>query len=63
VSAVLAGHGQLKRRKICTCRESLKTLKGEGLVAHQPNVGYAVAQLRASELAEMYARAGISISV
>ena len=35
-------------------RESLKTLTGEGLVAHQPNVGYAVAQLTASELAEMY---------
>jgi DNA-binding GntR family transcriptional regulator len=35
-------------------RESLKTLSGEGLVQHQPNVGYAVAQLTASELAEMY---------
>jgi DNA-binding GntR family transcriptional regulator len=35
-------------------RESLKTLTGEGLVAHQRNVGYAVAQLTASELAEMY---------
>lgn len=35
-------------------RESLKTLTGEGLVAHQPNVGYAVAQLTAAELAEMY---------
>jgi DNA-binding GntR family transcriptional regulator len=35
-------------------RESLKTLTGEGLVAHQPNVGYAVAQLTAGELAEMY---------
>jgi DNA-binding GntR family transcriptional regulator len=35
-------------------RESLKTLTGEGLVAHQTNVGYTVAQLTASELAEMY---------
>ncbi|MGE2715788.1 GntR family transcriptional regulator [Mycolicibacterium litorale] len=35
-------------------RESLKTLTGEGLVTHQRNVGYAVAQLTASELAEMY---------
>lgn len=35
-------------------RESLKTLTGEGLVAHQPNSGYAVAQLTGSELAEMY---------
>ena len=35
-------------------RESLKTLTGEGLVAHQPNIGYAVARLTSSELAEMY---------
>lgn len=35
-------------------RESLKTLTGEGLVAHQTNIGYAVAQLTANELAEMY---------
>lgn len=35
-------------------RECLKTLTGEGLVAHQTNIGYAVAQLTASELAEMY---------
>jgi DNA-binding GntR family transcriptional regulator len=35
-------------------RESLKTLTGEGLVQHQTNIGYAVAQLTASELAEMY---------
>lgn len=35
-------------------RESLKTLTGEGLVTHQRNVGYTVAQLTASELAEMY---------
>ena len=35
-------------------RESLKTLSAEGLVQHQPNVGYAVAQLTAGELAEMY---------
>lgn len=35
-------------------RESLKTLKGEGLVQHRTNSGYTVAQLTASELAEMY---------
>jgi DNA-binding GntR family transcriptional regulator len=35
-------------------RESLKTLTGEGLVQHRPNAGYSVAQLTASELAEMY---------
>jgi len=35
-------------------RECLKTLLGEGLVAHQRNVGYTVAQLTAAELAEMY---------
>lgn len=35
-------------------RESLKTLSGEGLVAHHLNVGYTVAQLTAGELAEMY---------
>jgi DNA-binding GntR family transcriptional regulator len=35
-------------------RESLKTLTGEGLVDHQTNIGYAVAQLTAGELAEMY---------
>jgi DNA-binding GntR family transcriptional regulator len=35
-------------------RESLKTLKGEGLVQHRTNAGYTVAQLTASELAEMY---------
>ncbi|HEY9264777.1 MAG TPA: GntR family transcriptional regulator [Mycobacterium sp.] len=35
-------------------RESLKTLTGEGLVQHRPNLGYAVAQLTSSELAEMY---------
>ena len=35
-------------------RESLKTLAGEGLVTHQTNRGYAVAQLTANELAEMY---------
>jgi DNA-binding GntR family transcriptional regulator len=32
----------------------LKTLTGEGLVQHRPNSGYSVAQLTASELAEMY---------
>ncbi len=35
-------------------RESLKILTGEGLVQHRPHSGYAVAQLTASELAEMY---------
>ncbi|MCX5045719.1 GntR family transcriptional regulator, partial [Aldersonia sp. NBC_00410] len=35
-------------------REALKTLAGEGLVDHRHNGGYAVAQLTASELAEMY---------
>lgn len=35
-------------------REGLKTLTGEGLVQHRPNSGYSVAQLTASELAEMY---------
>lgn len=35
-------------------RECLKTLSGEGLVQHQPNVGYAVARLTATELAELY---------
>jgi DNA-binding GntR family transcriptional regulator len=35
-------------------REALKTLTGEGLVQHRQNAGYAVAQLTASELAEMY---------
>jgi DNA-binding GntR family transcriptional regulator len=35
-------------------RESLKTLTAEGLVTHQLNVGYSVAQLTAGELAEMY---------
>lgn len=35
-------------------RESLKTLTGEGLVAHRPNSGYAVAQLTTRELAELY---------
>lgn len=35
-------------------RESLKTLTGEGLVQHRRNAGYTVAQLTASELAEMY---------
>lgn len=35
-------------------RESLKTLTAEGVVSHQPNVGYSVALLTATELAEMY---------
>lgn len=35
-------------------RESLKTLIGEGLVAHRSNAGYTVAQLTPQELREMY---------
>jgi len=35
-------------------RESLKTLIGEGLVAHRANSGYMVAQLTAAELGELY---------
>jgi DNA-binding GntR family transcriptional regulator len=35
-------------------RESLKTLIGEGLVSHQRNFGYSVAQLTPQELREMY---------
>ena len=35
-------------------RESLKTLIGEGLVEHRPNLGYTVAMLTATELHEMY---------
>src|ERR1700755_2381712 len=35
-------------------REALKTLIGEGLVAHRSNAGYAVAQLTSEELREMY---------
>ncbi|MGA9870021.1 MAG: GntR family transcriptional regulator [Rhodococcus sp. (in: high G+C Gram-positive bacteria)] len=35
-------------------RESLKTLIGEGLVDHRPNLGYTVARLTSAELREMY---------
>lgn len=35
-------------------REALKTLIGEGLVAHRRNAGYSVALLTAQELREMY---------
>ncbi|MEE6165463.1 MULTISPECIES: GntR family transcriptional regulator [unclassified Mycolicibacterium] len=35
-------------------REALKTLMGEGLVAHRRNSGYTVALLTAQELREMY---------
>lgn len=35
-------------------REALKTLIGEGLVAHRSNFGYSVAQLTPQELREMY---------
>ena len=35
-------------------REALKTLIGEGLVEHQPNLGYQVARLTTHELHELY---------
>lgn len=35
-------------------RESLKTLIGEGLVEHRPNLGYTVARLTEREMHEMY---------
>ncbi|NGY60318.1 GntR family transcriptional regulator [Lentzea sp. NEAU-D13] len=35
-------------------REALKTLIGEGLVEHQPNLGYQVARLTLHELHELY---------
>lgn len=35
-------------------RESLKTLIGEGLVEHRPNLGYTVARLTSQELHELY---------
>jgi DNA-binding GntR family transcriptional regulator len=35
-------------------REALRTLMGEGLVAHQPRSGYAVAQVSPEELSELY---------
>lgn len=35
-------------------RESLKTLIGEGLVEHRPNLGYTVARLTLGELRELY---------
>lgn len=35
-------------------REALKTLIGEGLVAHRPHAGYTVATLTGAELNEMY---------
>ncbi|MEV6235722.1 GntR family transcriptional regulator [Lentzea sp. NPDC051838] len=35
-------------------REALKTLIGEGLVEHQPNLGYQVARLTSRELHELY---------
>jgi DNA-binding GntR family transcriptional regulator len=35
-------------------REALKTLIGEGLVEHQPNLGYQVARLTTQELHELY---------
>lgn len=40
-------------------REALKTLVGENLVAHRPNVGYVVAQLTRRELAEIYLVRGV----
>jgi DNA-binding GntR family transcriptional regulator len=35
-------------------RESLKTLIGEGLVEHRPNLGYRVAKMTPAELHELY---------
>ncbi|HET7397010.1 MAG TPA: GntR family transcriptional regulator [Intrasporangium sp.] len=35
-------------------REALKTLLGEGLLAHQPRLGYTVTALSAAELHELY---------
>ena len=40
-------------------REALKTLVGEDLVAHRPNVGYVVAQLTRGELREIYVVRGV----
>lgn len=40
-------------------REALKTLVGEGLVAHRPNAGYEVARLSRAELAELYVVRGV----
>jgi DNA-binding GntR family transcriptional regulator len=35
-------------------REALKALEAEGVLHHEPNVGYAVARLNADELAQVY---------
>lgn len=35
-------------------REALKALQAEGVLDHEPNVGYAVARLNADELAQVY---------
>src|SRR6476661_4897273 len=35
-------------------REALKTLLGEGLLAHQPRLGYTVTELSSAELDELY---------
>ena len=35
-------------------REALKALESEGVMHHEPNVGYAVARLNADELAQVY---------
>jgi len=35
-------------------REALKALEAEGVMCHEPNVGYAVARLNADELAQVY---------
>ena len=40
-------------------REALKTLVGENLVGHRPNVGYVVAQLTRDELREIYVVRGV----
>ena len=35
-------------------REALKALESEGVLRHEPNVGYAVTRLNAAELAQVY---------
>ncbi|MFI7589120.1 GntR family transcriptional regulator [Spongisporangium articulatum] len=40
-------------------REALKTLVGENLVQHRPNIGYVVAQLTRAELREIYVVRGV----
>lgn len=51
----LAGHFGVSPIPI---RETLKTLQGEGLVAHEPGHGYVVAQLTLAEYTELYVARG-----